>query len=427
LFLSFPLWRECRAKIAAPSKAINVPVFLPFRGLRYGGRDLTDVVAPPYDVIDDDERRALEGRDAHNAVRLILPRDDGRGDGYDVSIRLLDEWRADGTLVLDDIPAFYGYRMTFTDAAGTPRTTHGAVGALELPPGGPGTGGVLPHERTIPRHRSDRYSLLQATRANLDPIWGLSAAAGLAHLVGEPSGDVRTAVDGAGVHHVAWPIPEPSAIDAIAEAVASGPLVLADGHHRFETACAYAAEHPDDPGAQRIMALVVELADEELWVAPIHRVIRGVPDVRRRLAPAFAITPSDANPPDDAHALEARMAHTGALGLVDGEGLALLVPRPDVVAPALDAEPPEVREVDAAVFEAAALPRLEGAQLEYRDDAATVAGMVERGEADAAVLLRPVSVAQIRAASYAGVRMPQKTTFFAPKPRTGLVFRVFDA
>jgi uncharacterized protein (DUF1015 family) len=120
------------------------------------------------------------------------------------------------------------------------------------------------------------------------------------------------------------------------------------------------------------------------------------------------------------------MRDANALGLVDRDGLALLAPRADALDGLLDAEPPEVRAVDAALFEAVVAPRLEGARLEYRHDATAVAEVVARGDADGAILLRPVSVAQIRAAAHAGVRMPQKTTFFAPKPRTGLVFRGFD-
>lgn len=406
----------------------NVPVFQPFRGLRYCGQtDLTAVVAPPYDVIHGTERESLEANDPNNAVRLILPQASSDGDGYVTAAARLARWRADGVLALDPEPAFYGYRMEFADpeGGGGTRVTHGVLGALGLPDDGPGTGDILPHERTIPRHRTDRLSLLRATRANLDPIWGLSGAAGLAALVGEPTDSGCTALDEAGVRHDAWPITDPARIEAIRTAVGSGPLVLADGHHRFETACAYRAEHPDDPGAAAIMCLVVELSESELWVAPIHRLL---PDAvsRDALAEAFTITGAGPNTPEGVHALEHAMAQSEAMGLVDGAGLALMVPRAEVLDPALTVEPPEVRDVDAAVFEVAVVPRLGGATLEYRSNAVTVADVVARGEAAAAILLRPVSVAQIREASYAGVRMPQKTTFFAPKPRTGLVFRSLD-
>lgn len=416
-----------RQSAAAPTKVDTVPLFLPFRGLRYRGlTDVSAVAAPPYDVIHGDERDQIAARDPHNAVQLILPVDSAHGDGYATARALLAAWRADGTLAPDPVPAFYGYRMTFTDPHGERRVTHGVVGALGLPPGGPGTGDILPHERTISKHRSDRLNLLEATRTNLDPIWGLTPAAGFGRLAGEPGADRQHAVDDGGVAHEAWSITDPDRVAAITAAVGSAPLVLADGHHRFETACTYRAAHGGGPGDDAIMALVVELAEDELWVAPIHRLVRGVPHLRARLEPAFSVTPLGPATPAAIAGLEDRMAEAGALGLVDAEGVALLHARSDVVAAGLEAEPPEVREVDAALFETEVLPRLDGAPLEFRHDAAALAEVVARGEADAVVLLRPVSVAQIRAASYAGVRMPQKTTFFAPKPRTGLVFRSLD-
>jgi uncharacterized protein (DUF1015 family) len=405
-----------------------VPVFLPFRGLRYRGlTDLSAVAAPPYDVIHDGERDALEAADEHNAVRLILPRPSRFGDEYATAAALLAAWRADGTLALDRIASFYGYRMSFTDANGHARATHGVIGALGLPVDGPGTGDILPHERTIPRHRTDRLSLLQATRANLDPIWGLTPATGIGALAGDPAADAQLAIDAEGVRHEAWAIDDPARIDAITRAVADEPLVLADGHHRFETACAYRASRPaDDTAAAAVMALVVALADDELWVAPIHRLVHDLPDLRARCTTAFDVVPAGANTPDGVRALESAMVRRAALGLVDGEGLALLVPRREVVEPRLVSEPPEARTTDAAVFETAVLPLVDPARLEFRHDAQAVAEVVAQGRADAAVLLRPVSVPEIRAASHARVRMPQKTTFFAPKPRTGLVFRTLD-
>jgi uncharacterized protein (DUF1015 family) len=267
--------------------------------------------------------------------------------------------------------------------------------------------------------------LLEATRANLDPIWGLTPAAGFGDLAGEPGDDRQWAVDDHRVEHEAWAITEPERLAAIRAAVAAEPLVLADGHHRFETACAYRAAG-GGRGADAIMTLVVELADDELWVAPIHRLVRGVPEVRDLLSDAFTITSLGSCTPGSLDALPEAMATAGALGLVDADGLALLAPQRAVVDAALAAEPPEVREVDAAVFEHVVLPRIAGAGIEFRHDARALADAVARGDADAVVLLRPVGVPQIRAASHAGVRMPQKTTFFSPKPRTGLVFRALD-
>ena len=352
----------------------NVPVFQPFRGLRYRDHeDLTAVAAPPYDVIQAAERDALAARDPHNAVQLILPQASEHGDGYATAAALLKDWRAGGVLAVDDEPAFYGYRMAFTDPEGAHRVTHGILGALELPADGPGTGDILPHERTISRHRSDRLSLLQATRANLDPIWGLSGAAGLAALAGEPGADARSAIDDAGVHHDAWPITDPARIDAIR--APSDPVLWSwpTATTASRQPAPIAPSEPTTPAPTRSWPWSWSSPESELWVAPIHRLVHEVVDtgetLRHHLEQAFVVTPAGPNTPDGVHALEAEMARVGGIGFVDADGLAVLVARPEVVTPALEVEPPEVRAVDAAVFEVAVMPRLDGARLDYRDDA----------------------------------------------------------
>ncbi|HZP30476.1 MAG TPA: DUF1015 domain-containing protein [Acidimicrobiia bacterium] len=417
-----------------------MPQFLPFRGLRYrttpgpgadgaGPVDLSRVVAPPYDVIDDDLRASLEATDPHNSVQLILPRGSGARDGYETAADLLGAWRAGGVLTVDEAPSFYGYRMTFRGHDGTLRHTSGVLGALALPPAGadPSDAGILPHERTLPKARSDRLSLLRATRANLDPIWGLSLASGLTSRLPLDTAADATAVDGDGVVHELWRLDDPAVLDAVTAAVGSAPVVLADGHHRFETASTYRAERPAaDAGAAAIMALVVELADEQLSVAAIHRLVHGAPgDVRARITESFEVRDAGPNGPDAVAALERRMRDAGGLGLVDGDGLALLVPHPDALA-ALDGLPAPLPDVDASRFDAGIRPALGAAELTYRNDAATCAALVDKGAADAAVLLRAVTVEQIRTAAFGRVRMPEKTTFFEPKPRTGMVFRSLD-
>jgi uncharacterized protein (DUF1015 family) len=435
----------CDNRISSTKANRLVPEFLPFRGIRYalgaaspdeGPTDVGAVAAPPYDVIDEDRRAILEESHPRNAVRLILPRDGEHGrDRYQVAADCLDEWRRAGALVVDDPARFYLYEMEFTDEDGKTRRTHGVIGALGLPSPGadPAAGGVLPHERTLPTAKSDRLSLLRATRANLDPIWGLSLTEGLSTLLSP--GDLRAIAhceDHDGVTHRLFPLTDPRRVDAVSEAVGAAPVVLADGHHRFETACAYRDDRVraglEDRGAERIMAFVAELADEELSVRPIHRLIHGLGgvDLRRALAGTFVVEDAGPNTPDGILELRARMGTTDALGLVDRSGLALLRPTGDPAdARRTDAQDP-VRDVDSTRFDALVRPALPEATVTFRSDAAAVAALVDKGTADAAVLLRPVTVAQIRAAAFAGARMPEKTTFFYPKPRTGMVFRSLD-
>jgi uncharacterized protein (DUF1015 family) len=406
-----------------------VPDFLPFPGIRYAVRrdgsapdDISDVCAPPYDVVEPEARVALAARAPHNAVRLILP------DNYAAAAATLARWRADGVLTTDARPAFSIYRMDFRGDDGRPQQTTGVIGALGLDD----AGGVLPHERTLPKAKSDRLELLRATRANLDPIWGLSLGSGLTALL-EPDGPpLAHAVDEDGFHHSLWRLDDPDRVAAVASAVGSGKLVLADGHHRYETARNYRSERAagavPDPGADKIMTLVVELAPEQLCVRAIHRMLSGLggTDLRTALSNAFSVRDIGPSGPEGIAALETTMQREGGLGLVDERGLALLTPRPDLEA-RMREQPEQLRTVDSARFDVGVLPAVpDGVSLAYRNDAAAVAAQVAEGNADAAVLLRPVSVKIIRDAAEAGVRMPEKTTYFAPKPRTGMVFRSLD-
>jgi len=410
-----------------------VPRLVPFRGVRYQAAvvhpdrpaelDLSPVVAPPYDVVDDTERVALAARHPANSVRLILPEDSD----YAGAARHWADWQRSGVLRTDDEPAFYPYRMEYRDELGRPRTTTGVLGALALPEAAGGDS-ILPHERTLPKAKSDRLSLLRATRANFDPIWGLSGARGLTRML-ELGPPVATAVDCDGTRHALGTVVDPERTAAIARAVAGAPLVLADGHHRFETALAYRDDNPSDPGAAAVMCLVVELADDELDVRPIHRVLPRLPaglDLPGDLDAVFEARDSGPNTPERVRDLMAVLEVAGGLGLVRHDRLVHLVAWPGALDERLSRLPEPLRGVDSAVFELAVQPALEGATVLYRHGAARVAEMVRDGEAEGAVLLRGVSVDTIRAAAEAGVRMPQKTTFFSPKPRTGMVMRSLD-
>jgi len=423
----------CYNRSAFPNPERLVPDFFAFAGLRYScaaaGTDLEMLAAPPYDVIDEERRAALEAADAHNAVRLLLPRAGQHdGDRYRLAADALGAWQQSGVLVTDPTARLYSYRMQFRGPHGVARHTRGVIGALALPE--PGDASVLPHERTAAKAKSDRLALLRATRANLDPIWGLSLASGLTDLL-EPDSPLAACVDADGVMHELGAIDDPARIAQIGARIGSASVVLADGHHRYETACAYRRElrAAGDvvPGADAIMMFVVELVDEELDIEPIHRLVdlpAGV-ELRAALADAFDVIDAGSYSPETVEGFQARMADEHGLGIVDHLGLAVARPRADVRARALADEHPAVAATDAAVVEALVAPRLPDATWRYWHDAGVVAAQVDKGAASAAILCSPVSVAQTRSAAIDGARMPQKTTFFTPKPLSGMVFRTF--
>jgi uncharacterized protein (DUF1015 family) len=382
-------------------------------GVRYDEQrvDLGDVIAPPYDVISPTEQLALEARSPYNSVRIDFPRGEHGVDRYDLAASHWAEWRTTAVLTREARPAFYGYRMSFTDDAGRARSTLGLVGALDLT-----GGGILPHERTTPKPKGDRLYLLRATGVNTSPIWVLSPATGLTAAIPSPTPPptANGLADDEGVVHELWPITDRRVVEHLAALISADPVIVADGHHRYETGLAYHQEHPDLPGASAIMALIVELADEQLSVQAIHRVISGLPagfDLLGALKPSFDVEP--AGPPDAS--LTKRMAAARALALHTATGTWFLHPRPETVEAAeqdLDSS-----RLDVAL---AALPEHE---LRFQHGWDLTTQEVDEGKADAAILLRPATVAQIAATGREGMRMPPKTTFFRPKPRTGLVFR----
>ena len=270
-----------------------MPRFEPFAGVRYDldRVDLDDVVAPPYDVIGPDAQAALEARSPYNVVRVDLPREEGGHDRYATARRLFDEWLAAGVLLTDPEPGFYAYRMGYHDPDGNSRQIVGVLGALEV--SAPGEGDVLPHEETQHKVRDDRLRLLRACRADLSPVWGLSTAEGLSELAtGAPGAPVARCTDEEGVHHRLWRLTQPAVVEAIAGTVASAPVVIADGHHRYATALAHRDEvrAAGDPlgGEDLLLALVCELADGQASVRPIHRLVArpagGLRPRRRRRA-----------------------------------------------------------------------------------------------------------------------------------------------
>lgn len=390
-----------------------MPRFEPFRAVRYApGVDLDAVIAPPYDVLSDADVDALAARDAHNIVHVDVPR--GGADRYEIAGALLQSWIVEGVMAVDEAPTFTLYRMRFTDAAGTPRDLVGVLGGLEVVD--EGAGGVLPHERTTPKASTDRLDLTRATDANLSPVWGLSLAAGLTDLLaapGEPVGSVT--VDG--VEHVVERVADPERIAAIRDHLAGDDVLIADGHHRYGISRIHrdsvrAATGRTDTAAEQTLTFVGELVADQLSIEAIHRLYTGISfdDLRSALSACFEIIPTDRPTP----ATLAAMERDGRLVLLGPDGSAAwLSPRPG----AFDG----VRALDGAWLEHALAGTT--AEVTYQHGLHEVLDVVDGGTVSGAILIRPVSLAEIERTAREGVLMPPKSTFFTPKLRTGFVIR----
>lgn len=398
-----------------------VPRFEPFAALRYSPDELLDdVTAPPYDVLSTSDVETLLRRDEHNIVAVDVPLEIDGPDRYEVAAQRIGAWIRQAVLVIDPSPSLTLYRVEFTDESGRQRHTVGVIGALEVVD--EGADGVLPHERTTPKAKTDRLDLTRATHCNLSPIWGLSMTSGLSDLLHEPGEPIGQCTDERGVVHRVERLVDPTRISLICGAVAAGAVLIADGHHRYAISRVYRDEVRGngrlDTDAELTMTYVSELVDEQLSIDPIHRVYRGASAgaLGERLGSYFSM--EEAGPVTTDFAAET--IRRGALCLVrpDGSGV-WLTPRPEAFR--------TVRGIDGAYLEHALgdMHGIDGAALEvgYQHGVQQVVDLLAGGEADAAVLIRPTSIEEIRRTATERLLMPPKSTFFTPKLRTGLVIR----
>jgi uncharacterized protein (DUF1015 family) len=364
---------------------------------------LEDVTSPPYDVVSTEQEDRLHAASPHNVVRLILGRDKAGDDAttnkYTRAASLLRSWEAEGALVSTSGPAWYPYRMRF-QFQGKERIVRGLICQVALEPWG---GAIIPHEQTFPAPFEDRLALLRDVRANLSPVYALYG--GPCPPLGALLDDVqagppaRQLMDEEGVQHQVWVVEDGSEIPRW---LGSEQLMIADGHHRYSVALAFREEMRarNGPGPwDHMMMLLVDSAREDPPVLPIHRVLlggkaplegRAVHDLAEVLA-----TLRD----DD-------LTFGTAAGA--GDGMTHRVA-------ALNGDPPTVCALHEQV--------LGDAELRFVPDAALAEDLVRSGRARAAFFLPPTRVERIRSVIERGERLPQKSTYFWPKPRTGMVFR----
>jgi uncharacterized protein (DUF1015 family) len=349
----------------------------PFRAVRYSGAagSLADLVAPPYDAVGPEEREELRARSPYNVVHLTLP------DSAERAGELYRAWLSDGILAREEEPATWLLSEEFVGPDNVGRERRGAVVSLAAQPYEDGL--VLPHERTYPRIREDRVRLLSETRAQPEPIFVL---------VDGPL-DVEIpdrAPDSQAGGSRLWRL---GGFDL--DSLESDGLLIADGHHRYESAVEV------DPGA-RIMALLVSTADPGLHVFPTHRTFSRRPDLA---------DVADGERVEDAEA-----------------GIALLESEPRIRSAALAyrREGVELLRGGEGELDAELVDRFGLDGIGYTPQTAEAVAAVDRGDADVAFLLRAPRVDDIFAAARRGRRMPPKTTYFFPKPLSGLLFHPLD-
>jgi uncharacterized protein (DUF1015 family) len=368
-----------------------VPLLKPFRALRYdeeAAGPLDDLVAPPYDVITAEARDELLARSPWNAVRLVRP------DDPEEAARVLVDWQDRGVLVREHEPAVWLLDEEYTGPDGVRRTRRGVAARVRLKPYGDGV--VLPHEGTFSEPKEARLRLLRATRVKPSPIFLLHHG-----IAPAPTGRPDLTAELEGVTSRLWRVTDPAAIDKALAGV-TGPLLIADGHHRYETALRFHEEDGSEETAY-VLAVLVALDDEGLEIFPTHRLTAGaVPE----LDGEFRQTPL-ADPGEAVTALAGVGRDHPAFVLLRPEGAALV-------------------EGSDQALDTALVDSLPLSRVAYTASAAEAERAVRSGEATAAFLVRPPTIEQVESYARAGMRMPPKSTYFFPKLTSGLLLSPFD-
>jgi uncharacterized protein (DUF1015 family) len=410
---------------------IQPPRALHYDPAKTGG--LQDVLAPPYDVIDQQQRADLVARSPYNVVNIDLPQGDNP---YAAAAQELNRWRAEGVVIQDPEPALWALAQDYIGPDGQKRTRTGFLARVRVTEYGPGT--IRPHERTHPGPKEDRLRLTRATRANLSPIFSLysdqtgGATAALAEQT--TAAPYAETIDDDGTVNRIWRVGDAEAIEIITEVLNPEELLIADGHHRYETARVYAEEIGGEGPHRYVLMCLVALQDPGLTIFPTHRLVNGLrPDQHETLANAIR-TNFNIEPLDSTAELAPPENDELKIGYIDAHSrkpFMLTLKDPAIADRALADHAEPYRRLDTAVLEALILKgalemtderidHLDG--LGYARDFDQALASVESGEYDAAFFMAPTPVERVQAVAAAGESMPPKSTYFYPKVPTGLLF-----
>ena len=410
----------------------------PIRALHYdlakvGSRDA--VAAPPYDVIDAGQRAALLARSPYNAVAIDLPKpfdpadpdSEPSGDPYAEAAERIEAWKADGALVQDSSPSLWALTQDYVAPDGSSHSRHGILARVRVEDYETGT--VRPHERTHPGPLEDRLLLTRATGYNLSPIFSLSTADPWPlvepSLAPEPWGE---ATDEAGTVNRVWRVDDPAVQAAVTELLAGAQLLIADGHHRYETARAFRDEVGGEGPHNYTLMSLTGLDDPGLTVFPTHRLLAGftLDDRLRELFDVHEIALEHLDP-----AAEQGVGVFGLYDSVEKRAYRLRLRDLGEVDRRLAGQPEPYRRLDSAILETLVLKGLAGMSdhdiderrgLEYAKSVDDALRLLEDGPYDAGFFMRPVPVEQVKAVAETDANMPPKSTFFFPKVMTGLAF-----
>ncbi len=407
--------------------------FLPFKATRYNSEKvrLKDVVSPPYDVISPSLQTELYEKDPHNVVRMELNHD---ADPYAAAKQYLDQWKSDRVLQIDADPGYYVYYQIFQTADGKQVTRRGGLGKLRLTPYS--SGDVLPHEQTLSGPKKDRMKLLSITKTNLSPIFGLieDAAQIFDHTIDSvvataPLADIDEVLPNhEHVRHTMWKLTDPTLLARLEKLIATKKVIIADGHHRYETALAYAQEHPENEAAQYIMIFIANLHGEGTVILPTHRILYGKDDFNQfnflaQLKKDFSVEIIGSR--DEAMK---KLKEENAFTVIQfpEEPNFVLIKDADDLSKSSPLEKLAVYRLHERILKPIAELTQDQinakSNLLYPHTLSELDEMLSDHEYNAAFILNPTTSEEVIDVTSSGEFMPQKSTYFYPKLLSGLVF-----
>jgi len=419
----------------------------PFRGIRYSkelSARLSDLVAPPYDVLDESGKATLQRKHDRNIVAVDLPhmppKTVGPDSAYQTADRTLRQWITEGVLSRDDQPAFYAYAQTYSHG----RKKYNRRGFFSLVKLSPfGAGQVVPHEKTYPDAIADRLKLTQATRMQLSPIFGLFSdpANEVTSELFKGAGEAQQTATLDGVKNELWPVTDPAIQAKVAQLISPRPIYIADGHHRYTMALQY---EKDNPTANYALFVLVAMQDPGLLILPTHRIIGGMnrfdpAAMRARLGANAELTELAISPDGvDEYAdqiMPLKPPHT--FGLYDGANQTLYelkLKNPDVLKSLEPNQSDSWRQLDVAILQRYLLDEViaptfaPGREITkgYTADPKAIVTMTDGERRQIALLLQPTPLKALEELGRHNEVMPQKSTYFFPKLATGMVMNPLE-
>ncbi|MDR1695850.1 MAG: DUF1015 domain-containing protein [Endomicrobium sp.] len=398
----------------------------PFSAVRYSKENISNLICPPYDVINDAEKKRLQKLSPYNIVNIELSDPKGKKNKYANAADIFKTWLAGGVLKQDDKPAYYFYEQVFKDQ-GKKMTRRGFFAALKLVDPHSGKGAVKPHEKTLAKPKADRLSLLKAVKANISPIFGLfdDEKRVMVELCKKAAKKVpsASAKDKEGVFHKLWVVTDEKILKTVEKYLAAKKMFIADGHHRYETAWNYSQEqkakdkkYSADKAYNYVLTYLCPMEDPGISIWPTHRVIGEPKDLEADIEKYFDVHPAKDFQKLSKKEIQPLMIFKG------GKSRVLTVKSESILKKAMPDKGKAYRNLAVSALHYVLIPDIEAAEFTYvKNDKEALA--LARKTGKIAIIVPATPVESLKAISLNNEMMPQKSTYFYPKLASGIVIK----